>query len=79
MSITNPSLSSITDDQRAAVESILIDFDLQWYSTRLLDSTLDETAKYEPELRKAVLAECIKIDLEKRWDEGDAILSLIHI
>ena len=73
MSITNPSLSSITDDQRAAVESILIDFDLQWYSTRLLDSTLDETAKYEPELRKAVLAECIKIDLEKRWDEGDAI------
>lgn len=73
MSITNPALSELPDDERSVVENLLIDFDLNWHSTRLLDQILADTRSYGPDLQRAILAECVKIDLEKRWDQGDAI------
>jgi serine/threonine protein kinase/sugar lactone lactonase YvrE len=67
MAPTPQHLTQLSEPDRLALESRLVDFDLTWTG-----GALDEQARAlsDPRLRRAALIEMIKIDLERRWRQG---------
>jgi hypothetical protein len=65
MTVTDPTLTGLSDDLRRQLESWLVAFDRDWDEGRLAS----EAAKlpHDHPLRTAALAEMVKIDLERQW------------
>ena len=70
MPTMNPLLSGLSATDRQRVEALLVEFDRGW-EPGLLASRADQLPR-EGSLRAAVLAEMVKIDLERRWQRGAA-------
>jgi tetratricopeptide (TPR) repeat protein len=64
----NPNLSSLSAEERQALEAWLVDFDQQWHNRRLI-AQVRELPSAGP-LRKTALCELVKIDLERQWQVG---------
>jgi predicted Ser/Thr protein kinase len=69
MKATDPNLAALPDADRQQVEAWLIDFDLVWHD-QLLKDKVRELPFPGSRLRQAVLAEMVKIDLERQWRSG---------
>jgi Flp pilus assembly protein TadD/serine/threonine protein kinase len=61
-------LARLSDDERAELESWLVEFDLGWTPDRL-PAQVRELPAAGP-LRLPALAELVKIDLERQWQHG---------
>lgn len=68
MAVINSELIQLSDEQRCQVASWLVDFDRSWNESRLAARARELPAGTA--LRRAVLIEMIKIDLEKQWQLG---------
>jgi serine/threonine protein kinase len=68
MPATDSHLSSLSYDDREVLESWLVDFDLTWNEDRL--RAWVRRLPSEKKLRRAALIELVKIDLERRWQQG---------
>jgi predicted Ser/Thr protein kinase len=71
MGMTTPEahLAGLSDDQRQLLETWLVEFDLSWDEGRLAASARRLPPRGNP-LRRPVLIEMVKIDLERRWQRG---------
>ncbi len=70
---TDPHLRTLSPQQRQLVESRLVKFDLEWTPTALMDAAKSLAPATDP-LRLPILAELVKIDLERRWQSSSPLL-----
>jgi predicted Ser/Thr protein kinase len=71
MATTEEQLAELSDDQRKLLETWLIDFDLSWDEDRLA-TWVRRLPPPGDGLRLPALVEMVKIDLERRWQRGQA-------
>ena len=69
MTATDAQLEDLSDDQRQALETWLVEFDLAWDEGRLA-LWLSRLPPRGDCLRRPALVEMVKIDLERRWQRG---------
>jgi predicted Ser/Thr protein kinase len=69
MTVADPHLADLSDDERGALEAWLVDFDRSW-GGRGLRSWVRKLPPAGGRLRRAALVEMVKIDLEHRWQRG---------
>lgn len=69
MPASDPNLAALSAEDRQLVESWLVDFDQAWNEDRLKD-WLGRLPPRGDCLRRAAVVEMVKIDLERRWQEG---------
>src|SRR4051812_7725952 len=65
MAVNNAILQTLSDEEQAFIESWLVRFEQSWDESKLPSRTRDLPA--DARLRRALLAEMVKIDLERQW------------
>ena len=68
MAASNPRLADLSDDDRQALESWLVEFDQRWDDGILAGRV--EQIPPGSSWRLPALAEMVKIDLERQWQHG---------
>jgi serine/threonine protein kinase len=68
MTGTSERLLHLATEDRQTVEAWLIDFDLNWHDRRLTEQA--RRLPGDGSLRSAALAEMVKIDMERHWQNG---------
>ena len=68
MTVLNPRLRDLSDDDRQVLESWLVEFDQGW-DEGLLANRLDQIPPGSS-WRLPALAEMVKIDLQRQWERG---------
>jgi serine/threonine protein kinase len=61
---------TLSAEDVASVESLLVDFDRGWHEGLLADAHR-RLSSYPVQARRPALVEMVKIDLERRWQKGD--------
>jgi predicted Ser/Thr protein kinase len=69
MTVADPHLADLSDDERGVLEAWLVDFDRSW-GGRGLRFWVRKLPPAGERLRRAALVEMVKIDLEHRWQRG---------
>src|SRR5947209_6573745 len=72
MAIGNTKLWALTDNERQALESRLVQFDGSWHEQRLAEEARELPPSGSP-LRLPLLIEMVKIDLERKWQGGRGV------
>lgn len=72
MATDEPSLKSLTPEQRCRLEAVLIEFDSGWHERKLQEFAMTLPPPGDP-LRAAAIIEMIKIDLERQWQRGGSV------
>jgi hypothetical protein len=72
MTAVDSHLEGLSDRQRQALESWLVEFDLDWDEGRLA-SWVSQLPAHGDCLRRPALVEMVKIDLERRWRRGQRV------
>ena len=73
MAVTHPKMLELSESDRQLVESWLVEFDESWHSERLAERVRTLPPPWTP-LRLPALAEMVKIDLERKWQQGRRVL-----
>ena len=69
MAVAHPKMLELSERDRQLLESWLVEFDESWHSERLAERVRELPPHWNP-LRLPALAEMVKIDLERQWQQG---------
>jgi predicted Ser/Thr protein kinase len=72
MTSAEPHLAELSEDQRQVLETWLVEFDLSWDKGSLA-AWVARLPPARAGLRRAALLEMVKIDLERRWRQGQRV------
>jgi predicted Ser/Thr protein kinase len=72
MTPTDAHLDELSDDQRQLLEAWVVEFELSWNEDRLALS-VRRLPPMGNHLRRSVLVEMVRIDLERRWQRGQRV------
>ncbi|MCU0871216.1 MAG: hypothetical protein MUE50_02630, partial [Pirellulaceae bacterium] len=63
-------LLELPSSDRETLECWLVEFDTAWQEDALATWVTDKLPNLDPRLRRAALAELVKVDMEQQWTRG---------